>query len=236
LATEVNLNEMEYVRILDADPGLLTAVPEASRSMAREKLVAPVIRADQGPWDHTELEDLEALGMMVLEGLVTRNVDIARTRSREVLGPGDIIRPWVDDEALNPVPSRTTWTVLEPARLALLDERFRLAARGWPRLGDEILDRILHRSRWLAVMLAIANLRGVDERVFLLLWHLAASWGKVTSAGTLVPFGLTHDVIAELVGARRPSVTTALTGLERDGKVERVRDGWLLLGDPPSTG
>jgi Mn-dependent DtxR family transcriptional regulator len=34
-----------------------------------------------------------------------------------------------------------------------------------------------------------------------------------------------------LVGARRPSVTTALTGLAREGLVERIEGGWLLHGD-----
>ena len=31
---------------------------------------------------------------------------------------------------------------------------------------------------------------------------------------------------------RRPSVTTALTALAREGLVERTADGWLLHGDP----
>jgi CRP/FNR family cyclic AMP-dependent transcriptional regulator len=231
----VEANGREYVRVLDADHALLASVPDESRQAAREGLLAVSVRVDRGRWESAELEDREALGLIVLDGLVTRNVDVAGTRSREVLGPGDIIRPWSDETVLDPLPSRTTWTVLQPARFALLDARFRLAMRRWPELGDEIVDRILHRTRWLAVLLAIANLRGVDERVYLLLWHLAGNWGKVTSAGTLVPFGLTHETIGDLVGARRPSVTTALTSLEREGKVERVKDGWLLPGDPPST-
>ena len=37
-----------------------------------------------------------------------------------------------------------------------------------------------------------------------------------------------------MVGARRPSVTTALGQLIGRGEVERRPDGgWLLLGDPP---
>jgi CRP/FNR family cyclic AMP-dependent transcriptional regulator len=47
-----------------------------------------------------------------------------------------------------------------------------------------------------------------------------------------VPIALPHRTLATLVGARRPSVTTALTGLARDGLVERTADGWLLHGDP----
>jgi CRP/FNR family transcriptional regulator, cyclic AMP receptor protein len=225
----------EQLKVLEADPTLLAAIPAEHRKTARERLLAVSLSVEPGLWDSDELNEPGALGVLVTEGLLTRNVDIAGTRSREILGPGDVIRPWEDDAALNPVPSRTTWTILERSRLALLDRRFRLVAGRWPEFGMEILNRMVRRARWLAVLLAIANLRGVEERAFLLLWHVAGNWGRVTSRGTLVPFGLTHELIAELIGARRPSVTTALKKMEREGKLRRVDKGWLLLVGPPST-
>jgi CRP/FNR family cyclic AMP-dependent transcriptional regulator len=228
--------ERDQVRVLEQDAALLSAVPASSRVAAREGLRARRASADPGPWNPAELADSEDLGILVLEGLLTRNLDIAHTRSREILGAGDILRPWDDDSALDPLPSRRSWTVLEPSTFAVLDRRWKVIAARWPDFGAEILHRIVRRSRWLAVLLAIANMRGVNERVLLLLWHLAGNWGRVTSAGTLVPFGLTHELIADLVGARRPSVTTALATLEREGKLERVDEGWLLRGDPPTSG
>ncbi len=224
------------VRVLEADVALLEAVPPSSREKARLGLHAKRVSAPRGPWRLDGLVDASGLGILVIEGLLTRDVQIAGTRSREILGAGDLLRPWDDDSTLNPVPSRTTWTVLEPTVGGVLDERWKLVASRWPDFGEELLRRIVRRSRWLAVLLAIATMRGVEDRVILLLWHLAGNWGKVTSAGTLVPFGLTHEVIADLVGARRPSVTTAIAGLEREGELERVDGGWLLRGDPPSSG
>ncbi len=225
------------VRVLERDPALLDAVPASRRVAAREGLKAPRVTAQPGEWSVEDLADASGLGILVLEGLLTRNVDIAGTRSREILGSGDVLRPWDDDDsALDPVPTTTTWTVLAPSEFAVLDDRWTRLATRWPDLGAEIMRRIVRRSRWLAVLLAIANSRGVEDKVLLLLWHLAGNWGKVTSAGTLVPFGLTHEVIAELVGARRPSVTSALAQMERDGIVERVSAGWLLCGEPPSSG
>ena len=44
---------------------------------------------------------------------------------------------------------------------------------------------------------------------------------------------LTHSLLGELVAARRPSVTTALTSLAVEGKVERDGRSWLLRGGPP---
>jgi CRP/FNR family transcriptional regulator, cyclic AMP receptor protein len=41
-------------------------------------------------------------------------------------------------------------------------------------------------------------------------------------------------MLGQLVGARRPSVTAALSALERGGRIERRPDGgWILHGDPP---
>ena len=232
----VQHQERDYLRVLDADPALLAAIPAERREPVRQRLLAPTAFVEPGPWTADELSDPDALGLLVTEGLLTRNVQVAGTMSREILGAGDILRPWDDETTLKPLLSETSWTVIESTRFALLDERFRLVAGRWPELGTEILHRVLRRSRWLAVILAIANLRGVEDRVFLLLWHLAGIWGRVTASGTLVPFGLTHGLIADLVGARRPSVSTAIAELEREGRVERVHDGWLLRADPPESG
>jgi CRP-like cAMP-binding protein len=68
----------------------------------------------------------------------------------------------------------------------------------------------------------------------MLLWHLAGRWGRVRSEGTVVPLRLTHTVLSELVAARRPTVTSALSELTRKGVVRPFRDAWLLYGDPPA--
>jgi hypothetical protein len=47
---------------------------------------------------------------------------------------------------------------------------------------------------------------------------------------------LTHRLLAELIGARRPTVTTSLGQLERSGTLSRPGpDAWLLHGEPPAT-
>jgi hypothetical protein len=50
----------------------------------------------------------------------------------------------------------------------------------------------------------------------------------------LLPVRLTHRVLARLVGARRPSVTTAIGTLEKRELLSRRPDGsWLLRGGVP---
>ena len=59
----------------------------------------------------------------------------------------------------------------------------------------------------------------------------------MTREGVAVRLPLTHRMLAELVGARRPTVTTALGQLEDRGALtRRPPDEWLLHGGPPTTG
>ena len=70
-----------------------------------------------------------------------------------------------------------------------------------------------------------------------MLWQFAYRWGTVMPAGVALRLPLTHQLLAEVVGAERPTVTTALGCLKQDGLVEQIRGrdrGWLLVGQPPS--
>jgi CRP/FNR family transcriptional regulator, cyclic AMP receptor protein len=82
---------------------------------------------------------------------------------------------------------------------------------------------------------AIAHITRVDERLLALLWLLAERWGRVVPGGVLVSLRLPHRTLAGMVGARRPSVTTALGQLMARGAIERRQDGsWVLRGGPPA--
>jgi CRP/FNR family transcriptional regulator, cyclic AMP receptor protein len=126
------------------------------------------------------------------------------------------------------------WQVLEPSRLAVLDHQLVLRIVPWPQLGLELFNRGTRRAHHLAVALAISHHQRVGDRLLLTLWHLAERWGRVHRDGVVVPLPLGHQRLADLVGASRQSVTTAMGGLTRDGAVSR-RDGghWVLHGDPP---
>lgn len=68
----------------------------------------------------------------------------------------------------------------------------------------------------------------------MLLWYLAERWGRVTANGIVLALPLPHRLLADLVAARRPHVTTSLGALRRSGEMVRREDGlWVLHGDPP---
>lgn len=222
------------VSVIDVDPELAVGLDDESRELARRHAVAVVHTLTPGVLEISinGATAQPALGLLILEGLVTRDVELAGRSTTELLGPGDLIRPWDDETSLEPLPGSVRWGVLEPGRAAVLDRRFAAVAGRWPSMLDTVVSRSMRRSRSLAVQRAIAQVPRVDARVLVLLWQLADRFGKVGPQGVRVPLQLTHETIGKLVGARRPSVTTALGVLARRGLVERIEGGWLLHGDP----
>jgi hypothetical protein len=101
--------------------------------------------------------------------------------------------------------------------------------------GLERDDRLTLRARWLAFALAVSHVRRIDDRLLLLFWHLADRRGRMTGEGVVVPLRLSHQAIATLIGAQRPTVSTALGQLRERGLLERTADdAWLLRGEPPA--
>jgi CRP-like cAMP-binding protein len=225
------------IRLLEAQPDLGDGLSPEDEAQARRHVVALLDTVDPGPWEPAERygHDPAFLGLLLTDGMIARDIELGGRRCSELLGPGDLLRPCDhEDGELSSVPSESTWTVLEPSRVAVLDDRFARVACRYPELMARLIARTLRRSRWLAILLTISSMPRVDARVQALLWHLADRWGHVTLDGVVVPARLTHDMIGRLVGAHRPSVTTALSELTREGRLSRVPEGWLLHGDPPS--
>jgi CRP-like cAMP-binding protein len=131
------------------------------------------------------------------------------------------------------IPPELDWRVFRPVRLAVLDEPLTRLIGRRPQLVVNFSGRLLRRARSVAYIMAISHQPRVAEKLRLTLWHLASSFGRVTSDGVTIPFRLTHEVLGEIIGAQRPSVTTAMRGLQKSGEVKRTPGaGYVLLGDP----
>ena len=126
------------------------------------------------------------------------------------------------------------WRVLQPLRLAVLDEQVARTLGSWPTVMSAILERAIRRTHRMSVHQALLQLSPVETRLVLLLWHLAERWGRVTPEGVAVRLPLSHEMLGHLVGCRRPSVTTALARVCESGRLGRRADGtWVLHGSPP---
>jgi CRP/FNR family transcriptional regulator, cyclic AMP receptor protein len=173
-----------------------------------------------------------ALGLLVLEGVLLREIHLARGVSAELLGVGDMLRPWdADGEEFLPVDVVLKWSVLSEVTVALLDVGFIGRAARWPTVLGRLSERAVNRGRSAILNQAISHLRNIEHRLLLLFWHLAERWGRVGPVYIRLELPLTHEMLAKLVGATRPTVTTALGPLARSGLVEREANGWRLSRD-----
>src|SRR5215218_6045464 len=199
------------IALLDADPDLGRLLSAEQLEQARRRLIVRRHAVAPGPWAGERLREAgpEHVGLLVLEGLMTRELVLSDNVSAELLGAGDLVRPWQAAGPERLVPYDIRWTALERTVLAILDRRFAAALTHYPQVN------------------------GVDRRLLTLFWHLAERAGRVTPAGVAVHVDFPHRVLAQLVGARRPTVSSALSQLAQSGELTRMPDGtWLLKGAP----
>jgi len=225
--------------LLDLDPDLgQYLLEEPRRTRARAELRVRLMRLPRGEWAGAALTSANSthLGLLVLEGAISREIVLADTVSSELLGPGDLIRPWDADGAPRLLGQQSRWHVLAAARLAVLTAGFGGALVHYPEVNAVLIQRLDDRAERLAALKAVAQLNSVRRRLIALFWHLAERWGRMTADGIVVPLTLSHRLLGELVGARRPTVSAALSALAREGRlVRRGSGGWLLVDAPEQT-
>lgn len=225
------------VRLLDVDPALAERLGRDEEPVAASHSVMPTVTLTRGLWSPNEQAfDGGAYGLSfyVIGGLMARHVSVGGHRSVELLGPGELLRPSLQAEDVTLV-TRTSWQVLQRTYLGVIDRHLWTRLADWPEISLALLDRVLQRSRSLSVRLALVQDRQLECRLTALFWHLADRYGHVSPQGVVLPLPLSHETLADLVSAQRPSVSVALKRLAESGGVTRRSDrSWLLIARPPN--
>ncbi|HTU87264.1 MAG TPA: Crp/Fnr family transcriptional regulator [Solirubrobacteraceae bacterium] len=218
--------------VLREDPGLAHTMSPERRALAEETCTARALNVRRGQWNQSAGHFADAVALVVLDGLLLRRVSVNGRAGAELLGPGDVVRPWQDAGDAE-LPRATAWRALRITRLAVLDDDAVQRMADYPELMRGLLERSVQRSGRLAVNMAIVHHPRVEMRLCMLFWHLADRWGCVRNGQTFLPLRLSHTVLADLIAAQRPTVSTVLSRMERRGIVRPAPDGWLLLTPPP---
>lgn len=227
----------ETVAVLEYDPDLAEDLSGDQLAVARVQVLAKLVRYRTGPWPvgPDDFDQTASFGLLLIKGLLAREVTVAEYTCAELLGPGDVLQPWLRIGPEQSVATEIGWDVVEPVGAAVLDRGFCAAASKWPEIAAAVSRRLMQRTHWLAFHLAVCGLRRVEERLLLVLWHFADRWGTVTPEGVRLDLRLTHDLLAAVTGSRRPSVTNGLRRLTEQGRIRpQRRSRWLLLGRPPA--
>jgi CRP/FNR family cyclic AMP-dependent transcriptional regulator len=220
-----------YAYVLDVDDDLADEFDVRMRVAARQLATARVLDAVVGECDLAPLFDAVGggPGLLILDGLVAVETRVGDRTAMELIGTGDILQPALDqgDEMLE---HSDGWRALMPTRFALLDADFSERVRPWPQIVQALLRRANRRTADVDMLRAITCQPRLEVRLFLLMWHLAARWGRVEPGGIRLSLPLTHRLLGQLVSAERPSVSHALARLAQGGLVDGTAGDWHLRG------
>jgi CRP/FNR family transcriptional regulator, cyclic AMP receptor protein len=223
-----------YRYLFDLDDDMAQEFDLRMRVVARQVATAVVVDAPVGVQDAAAwfAATERGFGLLVIDGVLAIDTEVGDRIASELAGPGDLLQRW-DPDPGDLLERRYEYRTLVPSRLALLDAAFTERVRPWPQIGNVLLRRAGRRAGDLNLQRAIACQPRLEVRLTLLLWHLAARWGRVEPGGIRVPVPLTHRLLGRLVGAERPSVSHALTRLSHAGLVTGHADEWHLHGTLP---
>jgi CRP-like cAMP-binding protein len=178
--------------------------------------VFPALRLEAGT-TLLRTEVPEARYLFVDDGLVVLRTALPTSTRRTITchaGGGALILPPSADEAL---------VALTEAHVIPLTAETCDALVASPEVARLLLEGLEETLRQKQVALAaMARLHHVD-RVREKLLQLARDHGRVGRDGIRLDFPLTHDLLGEMTGSARETVTRALDELQREGFV--VRNG-----------
>jgi hypothetical protein len=217
------------IALLDVDPDLAGTRSGGELVALRDRLTTPVYRLTPGTMPEPPRKRGH-LGFLVLKGLLLYEVSACGRATAELLGTGDLVRPWSRDLS-GTLRSEAKWIVLDQALLADLGTAASSGLADATDVYEALVSRCIERADAVAIQRSITAHVRVDVRVLAYLWHLADRFGVVVPGAVKLDIPLTHAVLARLIGARRPTVTTALQRLIQLGYLRRQDRAFVLIGD-----
>jgi CRP/FNR family transcriptional regulator, cyclic AMP receptor protein len=121
---------------------------------------------------------------------------------------------------------------LADARLILISASTQKRLFESPTAARVIVEAVEGGVRNCRESLAQFGSRRHIDRVRLKLLQLARAHGKVGSDGLLLDIPRTHELLADMVGSTRETVTRSLAHLSQEGLIRHERGRYLLAAPP----
>jgi CRP/FNR family transcriptional regulator len=168
----------------------------------------------------------DAALLVVEEGLVLLSsvrTGSSRRMAVTLAGSGEVLLSPTADEHLEAL--EDSWlTVVTPAALAAL-----LGVAGASALVVEALAEALReRQETIGNFASVRHVERVREKLL----QLARAHGKVVPGGVRLDLPLTHELVGEMVGSARETVTWAFAQLAREGFARREGRAYRLAVSP----
>lgn len=160
----------------------------------------------------------EAPMVLITAGAVLVEHTRGAARSALVLAAGEALAG----------PCCVTTRALLPTRAYAL-RSLSVIAKRHPDVAARITVALLRQQDRHADVLTLSHLPRAEDRVLGLLELLAERFGRRGADGVRIDLPLRHADIGRLVGGRRPTITTAVTALEQDGRLRREAGTGLFV-------
>jgi hypothetical protein len=139
-------------------------------------------------------------------------------------GPGTVLPPLAPAERLGGLTKTIVIAIPTPACDKMLAHPDTAAI-----LVDGLLEALHERQE------SFANASGGrhEERLRSTLYQLARRYGKVCRGGVEIPLPLTHELLAQMIGCARETITCTLARFRQEGLLKQDRHAYHLT-IPPS--
>lgn len=106
------------ISILECDPDLAEDLSDEDLTIVRPQLVAGLECYPRGAWiiGPADFDHVANLGLLLVKGLLARRVTIGDDPSAELLGPGDVLQPWLRIGPDQSVAVEVGWKVVQAVR------------------------------------------------------------------------------------------------------------------------
>jgi len=224
-SSELRVNKVWYLQHVDIFRGIPREELEAMAQQMREQrferrdvIISPGDRGDKvyilkdGTVKISQVSQAgrEAILAIVTTGEVFGEHALFRDEVREVMATA------MEDSLVCVVPSRA----------------FRGFLEKHPDLSIKILVRAGDRARELEHRILDIAFRSVLERIAVLIFSLAERFDtEPHPAGTLIDLPLTHQEVANLVGATRESASTAISEMRSHGLIEVDKHRFVICNE-----
>jgi CRP-like cAMP-binding protein len=121
---------------------------------------------------------------------------------------------------------------LTPSRITIVSAASLRVLLAVPSVAEAIADAFAEALRERQATIRNCAYVHHSERVLGKLLQLARTYGRAVPGGVRVDFPLTHQLVADMVGSARETVSLALSELAREGFLQRQHDRYVLRIGP----
>jgi CRP/FNR family transcriptional regulator len=117
---------------------------------------------------------------------------------------------------------------LTPTRITVVSTDHLSALLTLPRVAEGITDALIEAARQRQETIRNCAYVRHSERVVEKLVQLARTYGRVVPGGVRIDFPLTHQLLADMIGSARETVSLAISELVSNGFLDRQQNRFIL--------